>query len=131
VAAIAAFVDDLMFLSRIREAAKGPGVEVRAARTVEQLLGAAAGSGLVLVDLDSPRLPTSAALAALKADPALAVLPVVGFFSHVHADRAQTARQAGVGRVLARSAFVQALPALLAESNGAGLKVPTAGRRPS
>ena len=75
-----------------------------------------AGSGLVIVDLDSARLPTGAALAALKADPALATLPVVGFFSHVHAERAEAARQAGVGRVLARSAFVQALPALLAES---------------
>jgi CheY-like chemotaxis protein len=115
VPAIVAFVDDLLFLSRIREAAKGPGAEVRAARTVEQLLMATTGSRLVLVDLDSPRLPTVAALAALKADPELAQLPVVGFFSHVHAERAESARQAGVGTVLPRSAFVQALPALLAK----------------
>jgi CheY-like chemotaxis protein len=116
VAAIVALVEDLMFLSRIREAAKGPGVEVRAARTVEQLLTAARSSGLVLVDLDSGRLPTAAALAALKADPALAALPVIGFFSHVHTERADEVRQAGVTKVLARSAFVNALPALLAQA---------------
>jgi len=118
VAAIAALVDDLMFLSRIREAAKGPGVEVRAARTVDQLQAAAAGSALIIVDLDSPRLPTAAALAALRGDPTLAALPVVGFFSHVHAERAQAAKQAGVDRVLARSAFVQVLPTLVAEAAG-------------
>lgn len=112
---VAAFVDDLMFLSRIREAAKGAGVVVRAARTLEQLRAAAAQSSLVLMDLDSPRLPTGEALAALRSDPALTGVAVVAFFSHVHVERAEAARQAGASRVLARSAFVQTLPALLAE----------------
>jgi CheY-like chemotaxis protein len=103
-----------MFLSRIREAARATGAEVRAARGVQELKAAAAGCSLVLVDLDSARLPTAEALAALKADPDLRAIPVVGFFSHVHGERARAAREAGVSRVLARSAFVQELGTLLA-----------------
>lgn len=113
-AAAAALVDDLMFASRIREAARPLGVEVRVCRRVDDLLAACAGgAGLVFVDLDSARLPTEDAVRSLRGDPALAGLPVVGFVSHVHADRIQAAREFGVTRVLARSAFVQELPALL------------------
>jgi CheY-like chemotaxis protein len=113
-AKLVAFMDDLMFLSRIREAARGAGTEVLGARNLEQLRAAAPGAFVIFVDLDSGRLPTAEALAALKADPALGSVPVVGFFSHVHVERAAAAREAGVTRVLARSAFVQELPALVA-----------------
>ena len=114
--AIVAFMDDLLFLSRIREAAKAMDVEVRTARRVDQLLAAAAGTRLVFVDLDSARLPTAEALAALRADPALAEVPVVGFFSHVHPERAREAEAAGITRVWPRSAFVQELPGLLQQT---------------
>jgi hypothetical protein len=70
----------------------------------------------VLVDLDSARLPVKDALAALRADAELSSIPTVGFFSHVHAERAREAQAAGCGRVLPRSAFVQQLPALLAKA---------------
>jgi DNA-binding NarL/FixJ family response regulator len=68
---------------------------------------------VVLIDLDSARLPSAEALAALKSDPDLARIPVVGFFSHVHAGRARNAKELGCSRVMPRSAFVQELPALL------------------
>jgi DNA-binding NarL/FixJ family response regulator len=112
-ACVIAFMDDLMFLSRVREAAKAAGVEVRSARKLPDLLAAAPEARLVLVDLDSQRLPTADALRALKADAALAGIPVVGFFSHVHVERARDAEAAGCSRVLARSAFVKELPDLL------------------
>jgi CheY-like chemotaxis protein len=119
---VVAFMDDLLFLSRIREAAKALNVEVRSARKVDQLVAAAAGSRLVLMDLDSTRLPTPEGLKALRSDPSLALVPVVGFFSHVHPERAQEARARGVVRVLPRSAFVQELPGLLGEiSEGGGI----------
>jgi CheY-like chemotaxis protein len=112
---VIAFVDDLMFLSRIREAARGTGVEVRSLRRVPELLEALqAPARLVLMDLDSPRLASHEALIALRADPRAAQVPVVGFFSHVHVERARVARAAGCARVLPRSAFVQELPSLLA-----------------
>jgi CheY-like chemotaxis protein len=111
---IVAFVDDLMFLSRIREAAHALDVEVRAMRQIVDLVEACRNKpSAVLVDLDSSRLPVNDALAALQADPELAQVPVIGFFSHVHGARAREARERGVSRVLPRSAFVQELPALL------------------
>ncbi|HUG54193.1 MAG TPA: hypothetical protein VMR21_11345 [Vicinamibacteria bacterium] len=117
VAAVVAVVEDLMFLSRIREAARGRGLEVKAVRTPADALAAArAGARLVVLDLDSPRLPAAETLAALHADPLLAGLPVVGFFSHVDAERGRDAARAGCTTVLPRSAFVQRLGALLADA---------------
>jgi ActR/RegA family two-component response regulator len=111
---VVALVDDLMFLSRIREAAARAGVAVRAVRTVEDALSACrAGAGRVIVDLDSPRLPAMDALIALQADSALASVQRIGFFSHVETERAAAARAAGCEVVLPRSAFVRQLDDLL------------------
>jgi len=112
--AAAALVDDLMFLSRIREAARGVGADVQAVRDVAGLLEAArAGARLALIDLDSARLPWREALLALRADAALAGVRAVGFFSHVHAERARDALAAGCTQALPRSVFVRDLDALL------------------
>lgn len=112
---VIALVDDLMFLSRIREAARGAGVGVRPVRGGADLVASAREGGrLVLVDADSSRLPWADAVAALRSEPGLAPLPVVAFLSHVHADRAEAARAAGCSQVLPRGAFVRELPRLLA-----------------
>jgi len=112
--AVIAFMDDLMFLSRIRAAAAARDVPVVSVRALPDLLAACRqGASLVIVDLDS-RLPTSEAMAAVRAEPALAAVPIVGFFSHVHAERAQAARAAGCTRTLPRSAFVRDLDGLIA-----------------
>jgi DNA-binding NarL/FixJ family response regulator len=117
VAAVVALVDDLMFLSRIREAAKGRALEVKAVRTAADAVAAArAGAPLVILDLDSARLPSSETLAALRAETDLAGLPIVGFFSHVEAQRGRDAAQAGCTMALPRSAFVQRLDGLLADA---------------
>jgi CheY-like chemotaxis protein len=112
---VLALVDDLLFLSRIREAAGGAAVEVRSVRGSADLVAAARDGGrLVLVDADSSRLPWADAVGTLRSDPSLASLPVVAFLSHVHAERAEAARAAGCSRVLARAAFVRELPRLIA-----------------
>ena len=117
---LVALVDDLMFLSRIREAGRAAGVDVKTARKADELVAAARdGASLVLVDADSERLPWQEAVIALRAVPELASLPVVAFLSHVHVDHAEAARAAGASRVLARSAFVKELPQLVAQA-GAG-----------
>lgn len=112
---VIAFVDDLMFLSRIREAAKASGREVKTARTAASLIEACRDSpALVLFDLDSARLPVARALEALHGDASLTAIRSVGFFSHVHAERAKAATAAGCTQVLPRGAFVRELPGLLA-----------------
>jgi CheY-like chemotaxis protein len=111
-----------MFLSRIREAARGLGLPVSSLPPGAELAEACrdARPSLVLADLDSPRRRAAEAVAALRADPELATLPVVGFFSHVHAEKAEAARAAGFTRVLPRSAFVKALADILASAARAG-----------
>jgi CheY-like chemotaxis protein len=105
--------DDLLFLSRIREAAGS--MPVRAVRSAAALVEAcrSAASPLVVANLDSPRLQAPQAIRALRQDPAGAGVEVVAFFSHVHAERAREAIAAGADRVLSRSAFVRELGALL------------------
>ena len=117
-AAVLAFMDDLLFLSRVKEAARAQGLELQALRTVESLLAACrqAAPRLVLFDLYSPRLPCLDALRALRASPELAAIPLLGFFAHVHGERAQAAQEAGCTRVLTRGQFVNELPSLLAAS---------------
>jgi CheY-like chemotaxis protein len=110
---VIALVDDLLFQSRIRECARVAGVEVRTVRSAPDATAAARDGGrLVLVDADSGRVPWPEAVAALRRDaPDLAI---VAFVSHARAERAEAARAAGCTRVLARSAFVQELPQLVA-----------------
>jgi CheY-like chemotaxis protein len=111
---VLAVMDDLMFLSRIREAGRGQAVEVRSIRRLPDMLAACRPAPrIIFVDLDAERLPIAEVLAALRSDPERAAIPLVGFVSHVHAERAAAARAAGCARVLARSAFVNELPSLL------------------
>jgi hypothetical protein len=100
--------DDLMFASRVREAARGLDLEVKVVRRPPA--ETAPGTRLALVDLD--RFGDAASLESLRE--AIGDVPIVGFVSHVNADRAREAREAGCQRVLARGAFVQELPAILA-----------------
>ena len=110
---VLALVDDLMFLSRVREAARPFGIAVTAVRQAPTLAGP--DVRLAVVDLD--RFGQKDALSLLRA--ALGGRPLVGFLSHVNAERAHEAREAGLTQVLARSAFVQQLPALMAEAGAA------------
>ena len=105
---IAAFVDDLLFRSKLRAVSAHTGAEVRFLRDAgDPAVGEAT---LAIVDLDAPGAP--GAIAQLVA--AWPGLRVVGFVSHVHAERIREARAAGATEIMARSAFVNALPGLLA-----------------
>ena len=108
-------VDDLLFASRISSAAKALGVEIEFARSPDAILEAVRTKAprLVILDLNSLKVRPLEAVAALKADAALAAVPTLGFVSHVQADLIAAARHAGVDQVMARSAFVTQLPQLL------------------
>jgi DNA-binding NarL/FixJ family response regulator len=104
---IAAFVDDLLFRSKIRAVASHTGAAVSFLRAPDD--PALAEAAMAIVDLDGPA--AVATVSALRA--AWPALRVVGFVSHVHAERIRDARAAGATEVMARSAFVNALPELL------------------
>jgi len=112
---ILAVVDDLMFTSKIKNAAGQLGVPLAFARSsgsaLEQMRQTA--PSLVIFDLNSARTDPLGTVAAMKRDPALASIPIVGFVSHVQTDLIEAARQAGVDDVMARSAFTARLGEIL------------------
>jgi len=112
---ILALLDDLMFSSKIKTAANQLGIRVAFARSAESALAEMRASAptLVILDLNNPRIDPLGTVQSMKADPALSAVPTVGFASHVHTDVIEAARQAGVGEVLARSAFSLRLPEIL------------------
>jgi len=112
---ILAVLDDLMFTSKIKTTASQLGVTVAFARSADAALSAMRNEtpALVILDLNNPRTTPLAIVAEMRKDPALAGIPTVGYVSHVQTDVIDAARRAGVGEVLARSAFTQRLADIL------------------
>jgi hypothetical protein len=107
-------VQDMLFSSKIRETAKPLGLTVQGFRDpVALVAAAAAGAKLAIVDL---RLPVALdALGALRANPAAAAVPSVGFIDHELTHVMDAARAQGCGRVMAKGQFSTTLPRLLAD----------------
>jgi len=107
-------VDDLIFLSKIQETAHQVGVplEVVDPGKVEARIAEFAVHSVIL-DLNHRSGKAVEVARAIKANPATRQVQVMGFLSHVQADLAAAAREAGCDVVLARSAFAQQLPQLL------------------
>jgi PleD family two-component response regulator len=112
---ILAVLDDLMFSSKIKTAANQLGVDLRFSRSLDGALQTMRShpTSLVIFDLNNERLNPLGIVAAMHGDPALASIPTLGYASHVQTDVINAARQAGVGEVLARSAFTQQLGEIL------------------
>lgn len=102
-----ALVRDLIFASRISAAAQAAGIESRTIRDPSQLAGQIAP--LLLVDLNLPGAIEAAATWRQTTS-----TQVIGFVSHVDAPTIAKARQFNLDRILARSAFVDQLPQILA-----------------
>src|SRR3954466_10847327 len=104
---ILAVLDDLMFTSKIQTTAGTLGVAVTFARSTDGALAEMrkVRPSLVILDLNNARTNPLGIVAEMRADAALATIPTVGYVSHVMTDVINAARQAGVGEVLARSAF--------------------------
>jgi PleD family two-component response regulator len=112
---ILAVLDDLMFTSKIKSAAGRTGVAVTFVRSAEAALAEMrkALPSLVILDLNNARIDPLGLVGAMKQDDALASIPTVGYVSHVQTDLIERARQAGVGEVLARSAFSERVADIL------------------
>ena len=114
-AEILAFVDDLFFVGKLEGTAKQAGVRLRTLRAAdfnpESLR--AEKPALVILDLNTTSADAIELVHRLKADPELAGVPVVGFFSHVQVELQRAAREAGCDEVLPRSKFTAGLAQLL------------------
>ena len=104
-----------MFTSKIKTTAGHIGVPVVFARSSAAALDQMRKDAptLVIFDLNSTRTDPLGTAAAMRQDPVLASIPTVGFVSHVQTDLIDAARQAGVGEVMARSAFTARLAEIL------------------
>jgi DNA-binding response OmpR family regulator len=100
-----------MFASRIRATAIALGVDLTLTRSPAELERQATAhpGSMALVDLETRGLDIAVTVRALRR----AGVCVVAFVSHVRTDLIVAAKEAGADRVLARSAFVRELPALL------------------
>jgi len=100
------YIADLIFSSKITSTGAAVNVPVRVVRGVDDL---APGATLLLVDLEA-----DGAIEAIERCRTMLPTPrIVAFGPHVRDDLFAAAREAGADEVLARSAFVTRLPALL------------------
>ena len=109
-------VDDLLFSVKISTTAKALGVDMYFERSAEMVLPRIRekNPSLVIFDLNSAKLRPMEAIAAMKQDARLKSVPTLGFVSHVDSGTIAAAREAGIDQVLARSAFSEKLPQILA-----------------
>jgi CheY-like chemotaxis protein len=112
---VIAVVDDLFFASKIRGTAEQIGVTVKFARKADAILDAARRDqpALIIFDLNSERIEPAALAKLLKADDQLRSIPLLGFFSHVQTELQRQAEEAGIDRVMPRSAFTKYLSEIL------------------
>ena len=115
---VIAAVDDMFFASKIRAVAEHLGVQVRFARSADELLECARQDepSLIIADLHAQRCDPFNLAEQLKADDRLRDVPLLGFFSHVQTALQHRAEQAGYDRVMPRSAFTKHLPEILANA---------------
>ena len=131
-------VPDLLFRSKLRDAARDRSIEGHAPARLaarrghrrraaidrrEVHLEASAGvvleraretrPDIVVVDLGDERIEPFDLIRKLKAEPSLSSTRVVGFFSHVRLDIRDAAKAAGCDVILPRSAIVSALSGLI------------------
>lgn len=100
------YTGDLIFSSRITATGQAVHVPVGVVREVGDL---APGAGLLMVDLEA-----DGAIDAIERCRTMVPTPrIVAFGPHVRDDLFAAAREAGAAEVLARSAFVTRLTALL------------------
>ena len=104
-------VPDLLFRSKLRDAARQAGAETVSATKADDVLERSLASppDAIVVDLGDERLEPCDLIRRLKAEPGLVTTRIIGFFSHVRIDIRDAARQAGCDVIVPRSVVVSAL----------------------
>jgi CheY-like chemotaxis protein len=102
-------IADLMFSTKLRDAARHLGHECEIVRRAQDVPGRLGGTDLVVVDL---MIASGGALEAVEAAREAGVV-TVAYGEHIQAEVLQAARDAGADQVLTRFEFTRQLPALL------------------
>lgn len=134
---IVAFVDDLMFTTRIQNVVRGLDYRLKWVGQAADIAGDEKGGplkpgeqlegktgqlfelvtewqpALLLFDLSNTAVPWQHWIALLKSSPATRRIPVVVFGPHTNVELMEEAARAGADAVLARSRFTADMPALL------------------
>ncbi len=107
---VLALVEDLFFLVQIQDAARRAGCSIEFVRSPVEVAKSRENSPqLLIVDLNAAALSPLEAIAAAKT----AGIEVLAFVPHVNVELKQRALDAGAGRVVARSNFIQHLQTAL------------------
>lgn len=112
---VLAVMSDLLFRSKIDDAARRCGLQLRVAKSLEQL-DRHLGNGepaVVFVDLEADSPEPSAAIRRIREAPAGSSVRIIGFAGHTNIAAIEAGRAAGATLVLARSGLTSQLPALL------------------
>lgn len=110
-----AVMSDLLFRSKIDDAARRNGLELRAAKSLEQLerhLGKHEPA-VVFVDLEADSPDPAAAIRMIRDRLGDGAVRIIGFAGHTNIAAIEAGRAAGATLVLARSGLASQLPTLL------------------
>lgn len=106
-AAVCALSQDVFFGMRIRTVLQNLGYTLRLAKNETELLTAAEGADIALVDFNKP-VDWEVLRPILDGD-----IPVIAFSSHTNIEGFRAAKEAGVTRVVSNGEFSRSLPALM------------------
>ena len=117
-----ACLNDLMFLSKIMEAAKALSIPLRSLKTAEKLVVACrdAGDAVVFLDLDDQRLDAITLARAIRSAEPKVEATIYAFVSHVNEDRIEAAGVGLFDQIFSRGQFVRVLPELLQRGSPQG-----------
>ncbi len=106
-AVVCALSHDVFFGMRIRTVLQNLGYDLRLCKNEAELLAAAEGADIALVDFNKP-VDWDQLQPVLEGE-----IPVIGFSSHTNVEGFRAAKAAGLTRVVSNGEFSRNLPALL------------------
>ncbi len=110
-----AVMSDLLFRSKIDDAARRSGLELRVAKSLEQLERhlEKREPAVVFVDLEADSPDPAAAIRTIRERVGEGTVRIIGFAGHTNIEAIEAGRAAGATLVLARSGLASQLPTLL------------------
>lgn len=110
-------VTDIFFYTKVRDALLPGGYRLERARTQDDiaLKASSVHPAAVILNMNDETLNAFQALATLKSDPRLKVLPILAFANHEEVDTWNRAKSMGVTKIVSRNEFSARTKALVEE----------------